>query len=111
MRAKNVSAQIERIRQMEQLLDEVTEAVSGLPSSLTQCAQLQQKIEALASYFGSKEWFADFDADCAGELPPDLKRGVLSQDAVYNVLMEYDWLKNTQGKFPKEDGYGKGNEV
>ena len=28
----------------------------------------------------------DYEADERGELPPDLKRGVLSQDALYNLL-------------------------
>lgn len=28
----------------------------------------------------------DYEADERGELPPDMKRGVLSQDALYNLL-------------------------
>ena len=28
----------------------------------------------------------DYEADERGELPPDLKRGVLSQDALYDLL-------------------------
>ena len=36
-----------------------------------------------------KDWFADYDADRAGLLPPDLKRGVLSEDAVYDLLAQY----------------------
>ena len=31
--------------------------------------------------------------DEAGLLPPDLKRGVLSEDGVYDLLSEYDTLK------------------
>ena len=30
----------------------------------------------------------DYEADERGELPPDLKRGVLSQDALYDLLEE-----------------------
>jgi hypothetical protein len=29
-----------------------------------------------------------YEADERGELPPDLKRGVLSQDALYDLLEE-----------------------
>ena len=36
----------------------------------------------------------DYDADCAGKLPPNLKRGVLSEDAVYNLLSEHERLKD-----------------
>ena len=28
----------------------------------------------------------DYDDDCAGKLPPDLKRDALSEDAVYDLL-------------------------
>ena len=35
----------------------------------------------------------DFEADEAGLLPKDLKRGVLSEDAVYGLLSDYDALE------------------
>lgn len=31
----------------------------------------------------------DFEADEAGLLPPDLKRDVLSEDGIFNLLEEY----------------------
>lgn len=31
----------------------------------------------------------DYDADRAGEFPDDLKRGVLSEDAVYDLITEH----------------------
>ena len=37
-------------------------------------------------YYTSGEWREDYEADERGELPPDLKRGVLSQDALYDLL-------------------------
>ena len=39
-------------------------------------------------YYTSGLWRDDYEADERGELPPDLKRGVLSQDALYNLLSE-----------------------
>ena len=33
-----------------------------------------------------KEWKEDFEADEKGKLPKDLKRGVLSEDGIYNML-------------------------
>ena len=35
----------------------------------------------------------DYEADEAGKLPADLKRGVLSEDAVYDLLSDYDALE------------------
>ena len=33
--------------------------------------------------------YGDFEADEAGKLPPDLKRGVLSEDGVYDILSDH----------------------
>ena len=38
------------------------------------------------AYYTSGKWREDYEADERGELPPDLKRGVLSQDALYDSL-------------------------
>ena len=38
--------------------------------------------------YTSVEWQNDYEADERGEFPPDLKRGVLSQDALYDLLEE-----------------------
>jgi hypothetical protein len=40
----------------------------------------------LSEYYGSAAWKRDFAADEAGLLPKDLKRGVLSEDGIYNML-------------------------
>ena len=34
----------------------------------------------------------DYEADEAGELPEDLKRGILSEDGLYNLPAEYEGL-------------------
>jgi hypothetical protein len=34
-------------------------------------------------------WKQDFAADEAGKLPSDLKRGVLSEDGIWNLLSDY----------------------
>ena len=43
----------------------------------------------LTSYYESGQWLQDFEADERGELPKNLKRGVLSEDGVYNLLSEF----------------------
>ena len=40
----------------------------------------------LEEYYTSGEWREDYEADEAGLFPVDLKRGVLSQDGVYDLL-------------------------
>ena len=44
-------------------------------------------------YYESGLWRTDFEADEAGELPADLKRGVLSEDAVYDLITDETELR------------------
>ena len=78
--------QLERIRYMEQLLDFVIEARKKQPISPEKKERIQKAIGILSDYYSSKEWKQDFADDEAGLLPKDLKRGVLSEDGIWNVL-------------------------
>ena len=77
---------IERITHMEELLDEACEALKTLDGALAAYEEALEAIDELEQYYIGDEWRADFEADEAGELPADLKRGVLSEDAVYDML-------------------------
>ena len=85
--------QIERITYMEQILDEATEAVSSLSEALEKYSTVQDKLQELIAYYTSEQWRQDFDDDSAGKIPNNLKRGVLSEDAVYNLLADITDLK------------------
>ena len=78
--------QLERIRYMEQLLDFVIEARKEQTTSPEKKERIQKAIGILSDYYSSKEWKQDFADDEAGLLPKDLKRGVLSEDGIWNVL-------------------------
>ena len=65
---------IRRIRQMEEIYDAVR-ADPGHPS-----------LGELVRYYESGQWLRDYELDEQGLLPPDLKRGVLSQDGIYDLL-------------------------
>ena len=77
---------IERIEAMEALLNETGDAVETLANALEDYAAAQAKIQKLSRYYGSDSWYADRDADDEGKLPEDLKRGVLTEDLVFDVL-------------------------
>ena len=85
--------QIERIAYMEQILDEATEAASSLSEALEKYGAVQDKLQELIAYYSSEQWRQDFDDDSTGKIPQDLKRGVLSEDAVYNLLADISDLK------------------
>lgn len=78
--------QIARITKMEQCLDQLSEAVQELSVALDKYAEAQNAARTLSDYLGSGEWREDYEADEAGLLPKDLKRGVLSEDGLWNVL-------------------------
>ena len=65
---------IERVEKYEQLFDEA------------KISRDSEKLATLDAYYTSGLWRDDYEADERGELPPDLKRGVLSQDRLYDLL-------------------------
>ena len=85
--------QIARIRRMERRLHRATAAVKRLSTALDKWESVQQDIAALDEYYGSGIWRQDFADDEAGLLPTDLKRGVLSEDGIWNLLTDCKELK------------------
>lgn len=81
--------QVRRIRRMEDILDRALAALNGLPKTAAQLQALRPEIDELTDYYESPQWTKDYTDDAQGRLPRDLKRGVLSQDAVYDFLAEY----------------------
>ena len=78
--------QIERIKTMEQYLDRASQAVMHLFAALDDYAEAQEALRELEAYYGSLEWKKDFADDEEGLLPQTLKRGVLSEDGIWNLL-------------------------
>ena len=78
--------QIERIKTMEQYLDRASQAVMRLSAALDDYAEAQEALRELEIYYGSDDWKQDFADDEAGRLPKDLRRGVLSEDGIWNLL-------------------------
>lgn len=85
--------QRKRITYMEQILDEATVVVASLSEALAKYNAVKDRLQELSAYYSSKQWLQDFDDDSAGKLPRNLKRGVLSEDAVYNLLTDHAILK------------------
>ena len=79
---------IDRITKMEFYFDTVQKAFDINPDFLKKEAPAGIMLQELTDYYEGGQWLADFEADEAGLLPSDLKRGVLSEDGVYNLLFE-----------------------
>lgn len=78
--------QIERICRMEQLFSWVSETIESLPLPAEEHEKINKAINVLSEYYSSDEWRQDFAADEQGKLPKELKRGVLSEDGIWNLL-------------------------
>lgn len=85
---KDNKQQIARIRLMERRLDRALLAVKRLSAALDKWEAVQEDIAVLDKYYGSDDWKQDFVDDEAGLLPADLKRGVLSEDTIWNLLAD-----------------------
>lgn len=81
--------QIDRITQMEACMDASEEALKKLSEALDFYEQNQKTLQKLFDYYGSTLWMKDYDDDEAGKLPADLKRGVLSEDTVYDLITDH----------------------
>ena len=72
---------IDRVRKMEAIFDELSSGILENPPRIN-----RKLLRSLIDYYEGGEWRQDFELDEAGLLPCDLKRGVLSEDVVYNLL-------------------------
>ena len=88
-----MTAQIDRIKRMEGILDESKAALKSLNEALDNYSRLLPAIKELQYYYENGGWVKDFKDDEAGLLPKELKRGVLSEDELYNFLEENDAIK------------------
>ncbi|MBQ1384146.1 MAG: DUF4298 domain-containing protein [Firmicutes bacterium] len=80
--------QIERIKKMEALMDKVSAAVKDINKGLDDFNAVMEDVDTLEEYYSGEDWMKDFEADEAGKLPKDLKRGVLSEDGLFDLLDE-----------------------
>ena len=90
--------EIERIKWMEQRFNTALAAIKDDSAALLKA--IKEDVAELSKYYGSELWKLDFAADerqrvgdgtseMARNLPPDLKRGVLSEDGIWNLLSDY----------------------
>ncbi len=77
---------IARICKMETVLNKATAIMNELETAIAEYEAVQPEIKQLEAYYTSKQWKEDLALDEAGKLPANLKRGVLSEDGIYDML-------------------------
>ena len=73
---------LQRIREMEEILNECEAATAELETQLDRMEQLKEPMTRLFSYYGSEAWYEDLE----GDLPAGMPGGVLSEDGVYDQI-------------------------
>jgi len=92
---------IQRIRAMEEKFDALSTAVTELQKALEDYEAALPLLQELTDYYTNGQWLADYEADEAGLLPPELKRGVLSQDGMNDLLTKLQELQEQAKKITK----------
>lgn len=77
---KNIPA-VFRVFRMERYFDRLLAAPENPDPKL---------VRILWSYIDSGLWLRDYTLDEEGAFPPNMKRGVLSEDGLWNLLSELD---------------------
>lgn len=72
---------IARVQEMEERFDRLQAAV-------TNREVVGEDYEVLREYMDSGRWRKDYEVDEKGKLPAGMKRGVLSQDGLYDLLAD-----------------------
>ena len=80
--------QLRRVAAREADFDEARAAVTGMAEALDRYAAAREALKRLSAYSDGGEWMRDFEADESGALPAGMKRGVLSEDALYDLLSD-----------------------
>lgn len=92
---------IERVCHYEKILDDALEAVGNLSEALDAYMKIRGQLEDLKQYYFVKEWMEDRCAEEEGRFPQDMKRGVLSEDAVFDLVTdEYELLERLKELIP-----------
>ena len=76
----------QHIYAMESILDNATHKMDALEKKIAEYEAFQAEIQKLEAYYTSRQWKDDLAMDEAGEFPDKLKRGVLSEDGIWNML-------------------------
>lgn len=82
-----------RVAQMERAFEELESLVQVMEQYVDRSAAVAPQVAALAEYMESGQWQADYEADEQGLISAKLRRGVLSQDGLWNLLERFDAMK------------------
>ena len=78
---------IDRISKNEERLDKLLLNIKQLEKALENFKASKKDLDLLNKYYGSKNWLKDKESYENGSIPK-VKAGVLSEDAIWNLLAD-----------------------
>ena len=82
-----IEKSVKRIKELESVFDEVSKTLKEEPIKLND-TEYQNKIKILVDYLDSGMWLKDYELDEKGLIDQSVKRGILSEDGLYNLIFE-----------------------
>ena len=86
---------IDRVKRMEMYFDTIKLASQNDIRAILNDKTSKAMFNELRDYLDCGQWLADYTADERGEFPSDLKRGVLSQDSLYDLICEIEKMSES----------------
>ena len=80
---------IERIQRMEGYLNDYAKTLEETKQAMEQLKEHQESYIQLRDYYSSQVYFDYLELSNQADFPADLPCGVLSEDAVYDLLDEH----------------------
>ena len=87
MEKEYIERSVKRIKELESVFDKVSKALKEESYKLNDI-EYRNKINMLADYLDSGMWLKDYELDEKGLIDQSVKRGILSEDGLYNLIFE-----------------------
>ena len=85
-----VFSMMKRIEHLEAMYDACLDCIEKMECMLDAFDSMEADMDELNAYYASG-WLSDYESDEAHPLP--CKKGILSEDGLYDLLERYDALK------------------
>ena len=87
MEKEYIERSVKRIKELESVFDEVSKTLKEESIKLND-TEYQNKIKILVDYLDSGMWLKDYELDEKGLIDQSVKRGILSEDGLYNLIFD-----------------------
>ena len=90
--------QIERIKKFEEDYDKCKEVLEDLYRAFEEYDEIKDSLIGLFNYYYGPVWMKDYQDDQNHLIPEDMKRGVLSEDAIDDLFLDHQELVSIMEK-------------